>query len=153
MKHLTLPASCFLLLLFAAACGGSETPSPENTEVTTTETDTTAVQVFFVTPADGDTVTSPVRVVMGTEGVRIVPAGTMEEGTGHLHILIDTDFVPAGQVIPTDSLHLHFGQGQLETELELAPGTHTLRLQLADGAHIALDGPQYRDEIQITVQQ
>jgi hypothetical protein len=30
-------------------------------------------------------------------------------------------------------------------------GVHTLRLQVANGAHIALEGEQYRDEITVTV--
>ena len=46
---------------------------------------------------------------------------------------------------------IHFGQGQLTTTLDLEPGEHTLRLQFADGAHIALDGDQYRDEITVVV--
>jgi hypothetical protein len=33
----------------------------------------------------------------------------------------------------------------------LEPGEHVLRLQFANGAHIALDGPAYRDEITVTV--
>jgi len=39
----------------------------------------------------------------------------------------------------------------LETTLTLKPGVHVLRLQFANGAHIALDGDQYRDEITVTV--
>ena len=31
-----------------------------------------------------------------------MPAGEVVEGTGHHHILINKDFIPAGQVIPTD---------------------------------------------------
>ena len=71
------------------------------------------------------------------------------EGAGHFHILVDTDFIPAGQVIPTDEQHLHYGKGQTEISLELEPGEHTLRLQFADGAHTALEGGQYRDTITV----
>lgn len=130
--------------LFSAACR-QEASSPETPAAADT------VRVYFITPVDGDTVRSPVTIQMGVEGVRLAPAGTMEEGTGHLHILIDTDFIAPGQVIPNDSLHRHYGTGAAEATLELPAGPHTLRLQLADGAHIALEGDAYRDEIQIVV--
>ena len=57
----------------------------------------------------------------------------------------------AAKPIPMDETHLHFGKGQTSTELTLEPGEHTLRLQMANGAHIAQDGPQYHDEITVTV--
>ncbi|MCB0186627.1 MAG: DUF4399 domain-containing protein, partial [Caldilineaceae bacterium] len=59
----------------------------------------------------------------------------------------------AGDVIITDDQHLHFGKGQAVTKLELTPGEHVLRLQFANGAHLALDGDEYQDEITITVQE
>ena len=68
-----------------------------------------------------------------------------------MHILVDEDFVYPGDVILTTDTMIHFGQGQLTTTLDLEPGEHTLRLQFADGAHMALDGDQYRDEITVTV--
>ena len=59
--------------------------------------------------------------------------------------------VEAGETIITDDQHLHFGKGQAVAKLELPPGEHVLRLQFANGAHIALAGPQYRDEITVMV--
>jgi hypothetical protein len=40
----------------------------------------------------------------------------------------------------------------MTTTLELEPGLHTLRLQVANGAHLALEGEQYRDTITVTVE-
>ena len=110
-------------------------------------------QVMFIEPMDGDTVSSPFAVRMGATGLAIESSGRVirEEG-GHLHILVNEDFVATGEVIVNDETHLHYGGGQLATELELAPGEYTLRLQMANGAHIALDGSQYQDEITITVE-
>jgi hypothetical protein len=89
---------------------------------------------------------------MAAEGLSVEPASeVVTEGVGHMHILVDTDFIPAGEVIPKDEQHLHFGDAALETELELQPGEYTLRLQMANGAHVALEGEQYRDEIKIMV--
>ena len=107
--------------------------------------------VHFEQPAEGDTVTSPFEIVMAATGLTVEPSGEINEGAGHFHILVDTDFIPAGQVIPTDDQHLHYGQGQTAISLELEPGEHTLRLQFADGAQIALEGDQYRDTITVIV--
>jgi hypothetical protein len=61
--------------------------------------------------------------------------------TGHFHVLINVDAPAAGVVIPTDSLHRHFGTGAIETTLALAPGEYTLRLVLADFEHKVI-GPE-----------
>ncbi len=99
-------------------------------------------KVFFVEPADGATVTGPlengaikVTVKMGAEGVAIKPAGPLEDGSGHHHVLIDVPAMPAGTVVPKDEQHLHFGQAQTEATIAVPQGTHTLTLQLADGIH------------------
>ncbi|MEM7533512.1 MAG: DUF4399 domain-containing protein [Chloroflexota bacterium] len=107
--------------------------------------------VFFKMPLDGAIVPPTFQVVMNAAGVAVDPAGDIIENSGHMHILVDTDFVPAGEVIPNDEQHLHYGDGSLMTELTLTPGPHTLRLQLANGAHIALNGDEYRDEIIVMV--
>ena len=107
--------------------------------------------VRFAQPDDGATVSSPFEVVMEATGLVVEPSGEINDGAGHFHILVDTDFVAAGEVIPTEDQHLHYGKGQTTVSLELSPGEHTLRLQFADGAHIALEGDAYRDEIVVVV--
>ena len=107
--------------------------------------------VRFVSPTDGATVPATFDVVMAASGLEVEPAGDVHEGAGHFHILIDAPFIEAGQIIPKDDTHLHFGKGQLTTSLTLTPGTHVLRLQFANGKHIALDGDQYRAEITVNV--
>lgn len=107
--------------------------------------------VRFVSPVDGATVTSPFEVVMSATGVTVEKAGEIHENAGHMHILVDEDFVTGGEIIINDPAHLHFGKGQLTTTLTLDPGVHVLRLQLADGAHMAFDDPRLRDTVTITV--
>jgi hypothetical protein len=72
----------------------------------------------------------------------VAPAGVEKEHTGHHHLLIDAP-LPTGEdliySIPDDENHRHFGKGQTETILELAPGTHTLQLLLGDHSHIPHD--------------
>jgi hypothetical protein len=111
---------------------------------------TTNGRVSITEPLDGATVASPVRVKMAAENFKVEPAGPVAAGHGHLHILVDTPCVAAGQVIPKDDKHLHYGKGQTETELKLTPGKHTLCLQAANGAHVALDGAGLRQTITVT---
>lgn len=105
--------------------------------------------VAFAAPADGDTVASPVTVEMEATDLTVEAAGEVNEDAGHMHIMIDTDCVAEGEVIPNDDNHRHFGDGSTSTELELEAGEHTLCLQLADGEHVATS---YTDTITITVE-
>lgn len=139
------------VLVVLASCGGGEDSSGADAGEKA-KADEPEVSVYFVSPTDGATVESPFRVEMAAEGVEVRPAGTMEEGTGHMHILIDTPFIPPGEVIPNDERHLHYGDGSLSATLELDPAEYVLRLQFADGAHRALEGDEYRDLIRVTVQ-
>ena len=91
--------------------------------------------VFFSNLQDGDKVTSPFIVNMAAEGITVHPAGELLDGTGHHHIIINEGASSIGEVVPADETHIHFGGGQIETELDLAPGEHTLTLQFADGLH------------------
>ena len=107
--------------------------------------------VRFVEPHNGDIVTSPFNVEMAAQGLTVEPAGEIHAGAGHFHILIDTDFIAPGELLPFDESHLHFGKGQTTATLDLKPGVHVLRLQFANGAHIALAGDEYRATITVTV--
>lgn len=92
---------------------------------------------------------SPVQVEMEAQGITIEPAEAgVNEGAGHFHIMVDTDCVAPGEIIPDDDQHRHFGNGATSAELELEPGEHTLCLQLGDGAHEARE-PTH--EITVTV--
>lgn len=127
-------------------------PEYRDTITVTVEAGAPAHSVHFVTPINEATVPEKFDVTMAAAGLLVEPAGAPQDNAGHFHILVDQDFVPAGEVITKDATHLHYGLGQTHATLELKPGKHTLRLQFANGAHIALDGPQYRDEITVTVQ-
>ncbi|AQU83810.1 MULTISPECIES: DUF4399 domain-containing protein [unclassified Halomonas] len=106
--------------------------------------------VSFVTPEDGAEVSSPIQVEMAVTGMDIEPAGTMKEGTGHHHLLIDAGPITEGEVVPTDDTHIHFGGGQTSYELSLPPGEYTLTLQFADGAHLSY-GPDWSSTITVNV--
>ncbi|MDH5553507.1 MAG: DUF4399 domain-containing protein [Nitrosomonas sp.] len=108
-------------------------------------------RVYFIEPKDGAVVGHEVKVVMGVHGMEVKPAGTVEENVGHHHLLIDAPQVNAGEAVPAGSdKHRHFGKGQTETMIKLAPGKHTLTLQFANGAHVSY-GEKMRDTITVTV--
>ena len=116
-------------------------------------------RVYIVNLEDGAQVSSPVKVVFGLSGMGVAPAGTEKENTGHHHLLIDR--APLGQGedgadelsygIPADENHLHFGGGQTETMVELAPGAHTLQLVMGDLGHVPHSTPIVSEVITITV--
>ena len=109
-------------------------------------------RVFFITPANGDTVSNPVRVEFGIDGMTVAAAGLNQENSGHHHLLVDTDLPDISMPIPADQHHIHFGDASTSTELTLAPGEHTLQLLLADYAHIPHDPPVISERITITAE-
>jgi len=110
-------------------------------------------EVYLITPKDGATVGRDVVVRFGLKGMGVAPAGVDKEHTGHHHLLVDTTDLPlAGQPIPKDEHHVHFGGGQTQTTLHLSPGTHTLQLELGDASHVPFDPPVVSKRITIHVQ-
>ena len=107
--------------------------------------------VFFITPADGDTVSNPVEIEFGIEGMVVVAAGVNDAHSGHHHLLVDTDAPDMGLPIPADANHIHFGDASTSTELTLETGQHTLRLLLGDHLHIPHNPPIISAPITITV--
>ena len=149
-------------LLLIAACGQdsvdstpvSEEPQaePETPSLTGRTPSADSAQVFFITPSDGDIVASPVQIDFGLDGMELVPAGTHRPNSGHHHIIIDHALPDMNLPVPKDAQRVHFGDGRSKTELELAPGPHTLQLLLADHLHIPHDPPLYSEQISITVE-
>ncbi len=109
-------------------------------------------RVYFISPSDGTTTTNPVKIKFGAAGINIVPAGVEMPNSGHHHLLINVDELPNLKLpIPADSNHLHFGNGQTETEINLPPGKHTLQLLLGNYLHVPHSEPLISDRIEITV--
>ena len=108
-------------------------------------------QVYLISPADGETVTSPVIVRFGLDGMGVAPAGVAMQATGHHHLLIDVDPPSPDLPIPKNDHYRHFGNGQTEVTLELSPGKHTLQLMLGDHMHVPHDPPVVSRKITINV--
>ena len=108
-------------------------------------------KVYFKNLMNNEVVKSPFKVIMGVKNIKVDSAGIVVPGEGHYHILIDAgDSVAAGQVIPKDAQHLHFGKGQTTTTIDLPHGKHRLTLQFADGIHRSY-GSKLSATIEITV--
>ena len=108
---------------------------------------------YIIEPVDGARVTSPVRVVFGLKGIGVAPAGVDRNDAGHHHLLVDAGLPDnLALPIPNDEQHRHFGGGQTEVELTLAPGRHTLQMLLGDHLHIPHDPPIASSVVTIEVQ-
>jgi hypothetical protein len=136
----------------AASTAAEESPAEQPAALPRTASPEGA-RVFFITPADGDTVANPVRIEFGIEGMNVVAAGVDDTHSGHHHLIIDAD-LPAdlGLPIPADENYIHFGDASTSTELTLEPGQHTLRLLLGDHLHIPHDPPVTSGVITISVE-
>jgi len=117
----------------------------------TTKRDPTA-QLYIGWPNNGQVMkTRTFKVWFGLRNMGVAPAGVEKENTGHHHLIIDSPLPAMDEPIPNDEQHLHFGKGQTEATITLAPGKHTLQLILGDAAHVPFDPPLVSKQITITV--
>jgi hypothetical protein len=150
--------------LTTVACGGgspeSSAPAGEPAAAPAAApadhgTHTGGGRVFFMEPANGATVKSPVHLVFGSEMVTIapVPPGEVKEvraNTAHFHLGVDTDCLPPGTVIPKANPWIHFGDGKNTIDMQLSPGPHKLAVQAGDDIHATMAG--LCETINITVE-
>ena len=106
----------------------------------------TKPRVFFIEPKNAATVTSPVHMKFGAEGIEIaaVPPGdvtTTRPGVGHYHIGVGVSCLPPGRTIVKGTPSwVHFGDGKSEFDSQLSPGKHRLALQIGDDLHNTMPG-------------
>ncbi len=136
LSHIAVAA---VLLMPVAGSTMDLSPAPEG------------AKVYIVSPADGDEIEGPVTVIFGLSGMGVAPAGVDKEHTGHHHLIIDAPLPDPTMPIPADDNHKHFGKGQTETTIELAPGKHTLQLLLGNFIHVPHADPVASEIIEITV--
>lgn len=137
---LRLIAILTALFISAPAFADDKSPAPDN------------ARVYFITPAHGETLKSPVTVRFGLEGMGVAPAGMDKSNTGHHHLIIDAPLPDFAYAVPKDDHHRHFGGGQTQVTLELAPGAHRLQLLLGDHSHLPHDPPVVSKVITIIVE-
>jgi hypothetical protein len=137
MKLAAIALACVALSFPALA--QERTPAPQG------------ARVYIIAPQDGATVSSPVTVIFGLEGLGVAPAGVEKSKTGHHHLIIDADAPPPDAPVPSDENHRHFGGGQTQATVVLAPGRHTLQLVMGDHNHVPHEPPIVSRKISITV--
>ena len=137
----TALAAIVCALLPASGPAAAQTPSPAG------------ATVYIINLKDGDTVTSPFKVQFGLTGMGVAPAGVEKPNTGHHHLIIDTTLSADEMKAPiaADAKHVHFGAGQTEAMVTLAPGKHTLQLVLGDWSHVPHVAPVMSTPISVTV--
>jgi hypothetical protein len=143
-RSLLLRSTAFAAALLAAPLSAQSAPAQPPAAQP-------APEIYLRAPRDGATVPATFPVEFGLRHYGVAPAGVDLKGTGHFHILINVDAPAPGVIIPADSLHRHFGGGQIETTLTLAPGTYTLRAVLADHEHKVISRELVSRPIRITV--
>ncbi|QUJ77306.1 DUF4399 domain-containing protein [Sulfitobacter albidus] len=142
MKTLLLGTAAALALAGTAFADGHRNAAPEG------------AQASIIAPEDGATLTNPVTILFGLEGMGVAPAGTEAENTGHHHLLINTDpdSLDMTTSLPATDQIVHFGGGQTQVTTDLPAGTHTLQLLLGDLNHVPHDPPVLSEAITITVE-
>ena len=151
-----LTVATFAALIGPAAAQQATTPpaaAPAQSDSSQSKSPEGAYE-YFVNLKNGDTVTSPFKVVFGlSSNMGIAPSGVDKPNVGHHHLLIDKTLSAEEmtQPITVDEQHVHFGKGQTETTVTLPPGKHTLQLMLGDWTHIPFNPPVKSEVITITV--
>lgn len=130
-------AACTALLMLTACAMPGKMAEP-------------AQSVSLLEPANGATVPTTFKVRFGVKGMAVAPAGEIVANSGHNHLLINQMPVKAGESVPFDEQHKHFGAGQTEAMITLPPGTYKLTSQFANGAHQSYGAPMSAS-IQVTV--
>ena len=110
-------------------------------------------KVYIIFPKDGKKVKKKFTIKFGLKGMGIAPAGIKFPNTGHHHLIIDGAKFDMNLPLQASETIRHFGAGQTEATLELAPGKHTLQLVLGDHLHRPHDPPVISKAITVTVEE
>lgn len=130
-------------ILVLTGCASMNNPNPNQAPATK--------GVWWMEPQNGATVGQTFKAKFGVKGMDVEPAAAGQNtGKGHHHVLVNQMSKPAGEIIPFDDKHIHFGAGQTEVDLKLPPGQYKLTMQFADGFHLSY-GKDMAATIEVTV--
>lgn len=133
-----------LVALSGAALAQSPPPAPAPADTPVLHpwqapTPRANAEAYFTNLKDGDVIDTPFVVKFGLSGGwGLAPITKAARGkSGHHHLLINRELpLNFQQPLPFNEQYIHFGKGQMEHVLTLAPGTYTLRMLLADQKHL-----------------
>ncbi len=119
----------------AVACSDDDDKSNGN--------DVGAVRVRITSPEEGDVVASPVTVTIVADGIVIAPASAGQTGAAHYVVAVDgaNGSLAVGEAVARG----REAEGIYQTaagsvDLELAPGDHTVVVNLADNDDVLTRG-------------
>ncbi len=138
MTRKILASVCFCLMAGAAA---AQAPAADKAELAAHPWVVTppnwSPEAYFTNLKDGETLDAPFVARFGLSLRGIVPAGKVAGTAGHHHLLINQPLpLDFKKPLPFTDQYIHFGKGQMETLVDLPPGSYTMRLVLADQGHI-----------------
>ena len=108
-------------------------------------------EIFVLAPLDGATVYQDVFVRLGVTGYQLSePGAPASASSGHHHLLIDAEPIPAGEKMPGGRALVSLPPRGTETTLHLSPGSHSITAQFADTENRSL-GPTMSKSINIEV--
>ena len=94
-------------------------------------------EVYFTNLKDGDSRESPFVLRFGLSMRGLAPAGTEAGIAGHHHLLINYNLpLDFKKPLPFSDQYIHYGKGEMQTVIDLKPGTYQFNLVLADKDHI-----------------
>jgi hypothetical protein len=141
MKH-ALSRLTAIAMFTLSPIAMAQTPAPAETRAQhpwQVPTPRANAEAYFTNLQDGDVINTPFVVKFGLSGgwglAPITKAARAK--SGHHHLLVNRDLpLNFKQPLPFNEQYIHFGKGQMEHVLTLAPGTYTLRMLLADQGHL-----------------
>ena len=129
--------ACFLALSFVLAVTASPLAAADGVHPWVTPAPRLNKSAYFSNLADGASIETPFLLKFGVTGIGLSPIVKPVKGTGHHHLLVNRELpMDFSKPLPFNDQYIHFGKGQMETVLNFAPGTYTLRLVFADEKHI-----------------
>ena len=148
-----LGALCVTVIFTGTACskstqtsGSSASPTASASASATASPTLQLSTAPTATVVSGDTVT----IALDVSGIKIVaPDGDTSGKTGHFHVFIDKDPVPAGTLIPHAPGIVHTEENPIYLT-GLTDGDHKLVIVLGDGVHRRIGDSQVTKSIKIT---
>ena len=123
----------------AQDAGALLTPAPQTFHPWQVPPPQGAAQAYFGNLANDAKIETPFLVRFGLAGGwGLAPIAAPTGGkSGHHHLLVNRELpLDFKKPLPFNDQYIHFGKGQMETVLNLAPGKYSLRLLLADDKHL-----------------
>lgn len=147
-----IPLLCASLLVLSAATAAQAQEGDAARATAPRSPSAEGAKVGFANLSDGDVVPPDFVVRFSISGMGVAPAGAQIDNTGHFHLLIDLPELPdLSRPLPATDQVRHYGKGQVETQLDLPEGRHSLQVLLADYAHVPHEPPVMSEVITITV--